>query len=112
MMNDCEKQRILDMINKNKNCCRPCFGPTGPTGPTGPAGPAGGPTGPQGIQGPTGSTGSQGRQGLQGTQGLQGVQGPTGPTERLFKSSNKIIIESSLKITYNEKKDNILHNYS
>ena len=37
----------------------------GPTGPTGPAGPAGGPT------------------------------GSTGPTERLFKSSNRIIIDSS-----------------
>ena len=30
--------------------------------------------------------------------------GPTGPTERLFKSSNKIIIDSSLIIPYNEKK--------
>ena len=38
-MNNCEEQRILDMINKNKKCCRTCFGPTGPTGPTGPAGP-------------------------------------------------------------------------
>jgi len=37
----------------------------GPTGPTGPTGPAGGPT------------------------------GTTGPTERLFKSSNRIIIDSS-----------------
>lgn len=61
-----------------------CFllGPTGPTGPTGPSG------------GPTGATGA------------------TGPTERLFKSSNKIIIDSSLIIPYNEKKDNILHNFS
>ena len=42
-MDNCEEQRILDMINKNKKCCRPCFGPTGPTGATGPAG---GPTGP------------------------------------------------------------------
>ncbi len=50
-----------------------CFllGPTGPTGPTGPSG------------GPTGATGA------------------TGPTERLFKSSNKIIIDSSLIIPYN-----------
>ena len=42
-----------------------CFvlGPTGPTGPTGPSG------------GPTGATGA------------------TGTTERLFKSSNKIIID-------------------
>ena len=30
--------------------------------------------------------------------------GPTGATERLFKSSNKIIIDSSLIIPYNEKK--------
>lgn len=33
-MDNCEEQRILDMINKNKKCCRPCFGPTGPTGAT------------------------------------------------------------------------------
>ena len=82
-MDNCEEQRILDMINKNKKCCRPCFGPTGPTGATGPAGGPTGPTGPQGIQGeqgPTGPTGPQGIQGLQGTQGLQGEQGPTGPT--------------------------------
>lgn len=43
-MNDCEKQRILDMINKNKKCCRTCFGPTDSKGeqgealPTGPIG--------------------------------------------------------------------------
>ena len=85
-MDNCEEQRILDMINKNKKCCRPCFGPTGPTGATGPAGGPTGPTGPtgpqgiQGVQGPTGPTGPQGIQGLQGTQGLQGEQGPTGPT--------------------------------
>ena len=40
-MDNCEEQRILDMINKNKKCCRPCFGPTGPTGATGPQGEAG-----------------------------------------------------------------------
>ena len=40
-MDNCEEQRILDMINKNKKCCRPCFGPTGPTGATGATGPAG-----------------------------------------------------------------------
>ena len=57
-----------------------CFGATGPTGPTGPSG---------GETGPTGPT---------------GAIGPTGPTERLFKSSNKIIIDSSLIIPYNEKK--------
>ena len=50
------------------------------TGPTGPTGPSGGPTGPI------------------------GPQGETGPTERLFKSSNKIIIDSNLIISYNEKK--------
>ena len=79
-------------------------GPTGPTGPSvGPTGPIG-PTGPQGIQGPTGPTGPTGPQGVAGTQGIQGLQGPTGPTGRLFKSSNKIIIDSSLIIPYNEKK--------
>ena len=57
-----------------------CFGATGPTGPTGPSG---------GETGPTGPT---------------GAIGPTGPTERLFKSSNKKIIDSSLIIPYNEKK--------
>ena len=88
-MNDCRDQEILDMINKNKKCCRPCFGPTGPTGPTGPAGgpigPAGatGPTGPTGATGPTGPTGATGPQGLQGAagaQGAQGLAGATGPT--------------------------------
>ena len=46
-----------------------------------------------GATGPTGPTGPSG-----------GESGPTGPTERLFKSSNKIIIDSSLIIPYNEKK--------
>ena len=46
-MNDCEKQRILDMINKNKKCRRTCFGPTGSKGEQGEVGP----TGPQGIPG-------------------------------------------------------------
>lgn len=62
----------FDENDRKRNKCpihSGCFpivvGPTGPTGPTGPAG------------GPTGAT------------------GPTGPTERLFKSSNKIIIDSS-----------------
>ena len=32
------------------------------------------------------------------------IPGPTGSTERLFKSSNKIIIDSNLIIPYNEKK--------
>ena len=40
--------------------------------------------------GPTGPTGPAG--------------GAIGPTERFFKSSNKIIIDSSLIIPYNEKK--------
>ena len=90
-------------------------GETGATGPTGPQGLQGeigatGPTGPQGLQGETGATGPQGLQGETGAtgptgpQGLQGETGATGPTERLFKSSNKIIIDSSLIIPYNEKK--------
>ena len=40
-MNNCEEQRILDMINKNKKCCRTCFGPTGPKGEQGEVGPTG-----------------------------------------------------------------------
>lgn len=40
-MNDCEKQRILDMINKNKKCRRTCFGPTGSKGEQGEVGPTG-----------------------------------------------------------------------
>ena len=43
--------------------------------------------------GPTGPTGPAG-----------GAIGSTGPTERFFKSSNKIIIDSNLIIPYNEKK--------
>ena len=72
-------------------------GATGPTGPIGLTGPTGaiGPTGPIGLTGPTGATGPTGPIGL---------TGPTGATERLFKSSNKIIIDSSLIIPYNEKK--------
>ena len=60
-----------------------------------------GATGPTGA---TGSTGATGPAGVQGPQGVAGATGPTGPTERLFKSSNKIIIDSSLIIPYNEKK--------
>lgn len=51
-----------------------------------------------GATGPTGPTGPQ------GNIGPIGLTGATGPTERLFKSSNKIIIDSSLIIPYNEKK--------
>ena len=51
-----------------------CYGATGPTGPTGPSG------GATGATGPTGAT---------------GATGPTGATERLFKSSNKKIIDSN-----------------
>lgn len=40
-MNDCEKQRILDMINKNKKCRRTGFGPTGSKGEQGEVGPTG-----------------------------------------------------------------------
>ena len=35
-----------------------------------------------------------------------------GATERLFKSSNKKIIDSNSIIQKNKKKDNILHNIS
>ena len=48
--------------------------------------------------------GPTGPQGEAGVQGIAGAIGPTGPTERFFKSSNKIIIDSSLIIPYNEKK--------
>ena len=54
-----------------------------------------GPIGPIGLTVPTGATGPTGPIGL---------TGPTGATERLFKSSNKIIIDSNLIIPYNEKK--------
>ena len=59
-MDNCEEQRILDMINKNKKCCRPCFGPTGPTGATGATGPAGaaGATGPAGTVTPAAAVGN------------------------------------------------------
>ena len=71
--------------------------PRGSIGPTGP-------TGPQGNIGLTGATGPTGPTGPQGNIGPIGLTGATGPTERLFKSSNKIIIDSSLIIPYNEKK--------
>ena len=51
-----------------------------------------------------GATGPQGLQGEVGPTGPTGPTGLTGATERLFKSSNKIIIDSSLIIPYNEKK--------
>ena len=116
--------------NKEKTRCKFCYiqGPTGPAGPAGAATITVGTTTttdtgsnasvtnsgtnenvildfsiPRGSIGPTGPTGPQGNIGLTGA---------TGPTERLFKSSNKIIIDSSLIIPYNEKKDNILHNIS
>ncbi len=71
-MNNCSNdEQILQMIEKNKRCCRPCFGPTGPTGPTGPIG-SEGLEGPQGIQGVTGPTGPTGPIGPQGEPGLPG----------------------------------------
>ena len=99
-------------------------GPTGATGPQGVTGPTGptGATGPQGITGPTGAAGPQGvtgptgatpvitigtvTTGDPGTQAAASITGtapnfvlnltiPTGATERLFKSSNRIIIDSS-----------------
>ena len=68
-MNSCNSdERLLQIIEKNKNCCKVCFGPTGPTGPQGPIGSEGleGPQGLQGRPGPTGPTGPQGEQGLPG----------------------------------------------
>ena len=56
------------------------------------------------VTGPTGPTGPIGPQGETGATGPTGPQGETGSTERLFKSSNKIIIDSNLIIPYNEKK--------
>ena len=56
------------------------------------------------VTGPTGPTGPIGPQGETGATGPTGPQGETGSTERLFKSSNKIIIDSNLIISYNEKK--------
>ena len=105
-------------------------GPQGVTGPTGAAGPQGvtGPTGPTGAAGPQGVTGPTGPTGATpvitigtvttgdpGTQAAASITGtapnfvlnltiPTGATERLFKSSNKIIIDSNLIIPYNEKR--------
>ena len=105
-------------------------GPTGPTGPTGEDGEAdtitirntttgdpgtnasvtdvsGGPNHildfviPRGFDG---EDGEDGEDGATGPTGATGATGPTGATERLFKSSNKIIIDSSLIIPYNEKK--------
>ena len=111
--------------NKEKTRCKFCYiqGPTGPTGPAGAATITVGITTttdagsnasvtnsgtnenvildfsiPRGSIGPTGPTGPQ------GNIGPIGLTGATGPTERLFKSSNKIIIDSSLIIPYNEKK--------
>ena len=127
-MNNDKIRRIIEEGRRHRErCC--VVGPTGPRGPQGPAtitvgstttGEPGtnsqvtnsgtsenailnftiprGATGPQGLQGETGATGPT------GPQGLQGETGATGPTERLFKSSNKIIIDSSLIIPYNEKK--------
>ena len=111
--------------NKEKTRCKFCYiqGPTGPAGPAGAATITVGTTTttdagsnasvtnsgtnenvildfsiPRGSIGPTGPTGPQ------GNIGPIGLTGATGPTERLFKSSNKIIIDSSLIIPYNEKK--------
>lgn len=34
-MNNCEEERLIKLINQNKNSCKICLGPTGPTGPSG-----------------------------------------------------------------------------
>ena len=103
MNNCCKDDEIMQMINKNKSCCKPCFGPTGATGPTGPAGPATirigvTDTGAPGTlasvtnvgttenvvldftipSGPTGPQGIAGPTGATGPQGIQGVAGPQG----------------------------------
>ena len=107
-------------MNINDKCIkpkRPCpivfqsLGATGPTGPTGPAGSGGNITLTIGTV-TTGEPGSQAAASIMGTSPNfllnltipVGPTGPTGATERLFKSSNKIIIDSSLIIPYNEKK--------
>ena len=117
--NNCCQSNILsnalaEMQNR-KNCCCPRYipGPTGPTGPTGPAG--GGTTTVEVGTTTTGTPGSlasvtnsgtttnavfdfiipAGTTGPTGPEGLVGATGPTGATERLFKSSNRIIINSS-----------------
>ena len=84
-MNNGYSKKIQEILAEGLRCKQNMV-LIGPTGPTGPSGGATGPTGATGATGPTGPTGA------------------TGPTERLFKSSNKIIIDSSLIIPYNEKK--------
>ena len=101
MNNCCKDEEIIKMINQNKKCCRPCFGPTGATGPTGPAGPAtisvgvtntGNPGTSASVTNvgtnqnaifdftiPAGPTGPQGIQGIAGPTGDVGPTGPTGP---------------------------------
>lgn len=34
-MNNCNDDKLIELIKKNNKCCKPCFGPTGPTGPMG-----------------------------------------------------------------------------
>lgn len=101
MNNCCKDEEIIKMINQNKKCCRPCFGPTGATGPTGPAGPTtisvgvtntGNPGTSASVTNvgtnqnaifdftvPAGPTGPQGIQGIAGPTGDVGPTGPTGP---------------------------------
>ena len=101
MNNCCKDEEIIKMINQNKKCCRPCFGPTGATGPTGPAGPAtisvgvtntGNPGTSASVTNvgtnqnaifdftvPAGPTGPQGIQGIAGPTGDVGPTGPQGP---------------------------------
>ena len=101
MNNCCKDEEIIKMINQNKKCCRPCFGPTGATGPTGPAGPTtisvgvtntGNPGTSASVTNvgtnqnaifdftvPAGPTGPQGIQGIAGPTGDVGPTGPQGP---------------------------------
>ncbi|MBP3635893.1 MAG: hypothetical protein J6J17_05550 [Bacilli bacterium] len=84
-MNNCNNndEKILQMIEQNKRCCRPCFGPTGPTGPTGPSGgPAGVITVGNTITGEPGTQAAVIESLVDNNNVLNFVipQGPTGPT--------------------------------
>lgn len=72
-------------------------GSVGATGPTGADG-ATGPAGPTGAQGPTGATGAT---------GPQGATGPTGPGGSYFASDNIVILNDSIRTTYDVTFDKV-----
>lgn len=104
---------LNNIIQQNKNCCNPCFGPTGATGPTGPAGPATievglTTTSEPGTKAdvlnvgtddnvildfniPAGPTGPMGPVGPTGAKGEIGPTGPIGPTK----------VKNAYIVTYN-----------